>query len=311
MPRSSRAPWLPPRLMASRATVSFAVPSYAIQARAGKVDGFAGPPVASRPAPGCPRHRRRPTALPIQHLILPSIRYPRSQQHTRRRSSRDPTVASLWRRRPSRRETRSWLGLVAMLFANTPAAIAPWGGGTGSLRHQSDCLRVPSSKMSASIVVRFVAVERATRPYSRGEAERRDDPRGLGLRFRQTDPRIPAALAGTWRRSATPRARRSRLWSNCSRPESPEQLRRRSLLVPRRQGPTARHRAIAVAFDPAAFGGYSRLDHFAALAASIETQPGRAFAGHPASGSRREKAAREGVSVSDVLLAEISKPTPI
>jgi (2R)-3-sulfolactate dehydrogenase (NADP+) len=68
------------------------------------------------------------------------------------------------------------------------------------------------------------------------------------------------------------------------------------------EGPPPGTGQLLIAFDPAAFGG--SLDHFAALAASIEAQPGARLPGARRLAAR-EKARRAGVTVSDALLAEI------
>jgi (2R)-3-sulfolactate dehydrogenase (NADP+) len=59
---------------------------------------------------------------------------------------------------------------------------------------------------------------------------------------------------------------------------------------------------LLIVFDPAAFGG--SLDHFAALAASIEAQPGARLPGARRLAAR-DKAKRDGVAVTEALLAEI------
>jgi (2R)-3-sulfolactate dehydrogenase (NADP+) len=62
------------------------------------------------------------------------------------------------------------------------------------------------------------------------------------------------------------------------------------------KGPPPGTGQLLIAFDASGIGG--TLDHFAALAASIEAQPGARLPG-----------ARESVTVTDALLAEIAKVT--
>ena len=69
------------------------------------------------------------------------------------------------------------------------------------------------------------------------------------------------------------------------------------------EGPPPGTGQLLIAFDPTAFGG--TLEHFGTLAAAIEAQPGARLPGVRRIASR-EKAAREGVMVSDALLAEIA-----
>src|SRR6185312_6299112 len=59
---------------------------------------------------------------------------------------------------------------------------------------------------------------------------------------------------------------------------------------------------LLIAFDPAAFGG--TLDHFAALAQSIEAQPGARLPGTRRL-SLRDKARQNGIAINDALFAEI------
>ena len=69
------------------------------------------------------------------------------------------------------------------------------------------------------------------------------------------------------------------------------------------KGPPPGTGQLIIAFDPAAFGGGAST-HFAALAASIEAQPGARLPGVRRLAAR-EKAKRDGVTVTDALLAEI------
>ncbi len=89
-------------------------------------------------------------------------------------------------------------GLVALLFANTPAAIAPWGGRTARVRHQPDRLRLPAARArrrssSTSRCRRSRAATSSPRSSraSRSPRAGRSTPTGRPT----TDPE--AALAGT------------------------------------------------------------------------------------------------------------------
>ena len=59
-----------------------------------------------------------------------------------------------------------------------------------------------------------------------------------------------------------------------------------------------------IAIDPAAFGGEGALAHFGALAKSIEDQPGARLPGARRLAAR-DKAAKEGLTITDKLLADI------
>jgi (2R)-3-sulfolactate dehydrogenase (NADP+) len=62
---------------------------------------------------------------------------------------------------------------------------------------------------------------------------------------------------------------------------------------------------LLLAIDPATFGGNAASARFAALAAAIEAQPGARLPGARRIALRR-KAARDGIAVSEKLLAEIA-----
>ncbi len=70
------------------------------------------------------------------------------------------------------------------------------------------------------------------------------------------------------------------------------------------EGPPPGTGQLLIAFDPQAFGGAGTLDHFAKLAAAIESQQGARL---PGARRRllREKAARDGLMVTQSLLATI------
>src|SRR5215203_1450825 len=87
------------------------VPTYAAQARVGKIDGFATPQV-TRPKPAAVA--ALPEAARAQGVAVAPIR------RSHHAGAAGHPVEAL-----------AEAGLVALLFANTPAAIAPWGGSVG------------------------------------------------------------------------------------------------------------------------------------------------------------------------------------
>src|SRR4029453_14436963 len=104
------------------------LPSYAAQAKVGKVDGFARPKL----------QQRRPALLAID--AANGFAYPALETAVAAlpQAARATGVAAAAIRRshhcgaaghPVERLAEG--GLVALLFANTPAAIAPWGGSVG------------------------------------------------------------------------------------------------------------------------------------------------------------------------------------
>lgn len=100
------------------------LPGYAAQARAGKVDGFATPS-AERLRPGVlavdAAHGFAYPALELASAELPAMARAQGVALAGIRRSHHAGVAGLVVERLARE------GLVALLFANAPAAIAPWG----------------------------------------------------------------------------------------------------------------------------------------------------------------------------------------
>src|SRR6201990_980030 len=103
------------------------LPSYAAQAKAARVDGSAVPQ-ASRPRPGAAvidaGHGFAFPALALAETILPEMARGAgiACAGITRRHNCGPAGHPV--------ERLAEAGLVAMLFANTPGAIAPWGGAT-------------------------------------------------------------------------------------------------------------------------------------------------------------------------------------
>ena len=184
------------------------LPSYAAQAKAGKVDGFAVP-VMSKPKPSV-------VAIDAAHgFAFPAIdwRSPHCAPSpaTRYCRRRHPPLAPLRRRRAIR--SSGWPNRASsrMMFANTPGAIAPWGGSKAVFGTNPVAFACPLPG-HAPHRDRPVAVQGGARQRHDREAARRDNPGRLGARRgRQADHRSRRrACAAPCCRSATPRARRWR-----------------------------------------------------------------------------------------------------
>src|SRR5205085_6656614 len=104
------------------------LPSYAAQAKVGKVDGFATPALR-RPKPAIlaidAAHGFAFPAIEAAVAALPEAARAEGLAAAPIRRSHHCGAAG----HPVEDLARA--GLVALLFANTPAAIAPWGGSTG------------------------------------------------------------------------------------------------------------------------------------------------------------------------------------
>ena len=105
------------------------LPSYAAQSKIGKVDGFAEPKV-SQPRRGVAMvdaaHGFAYPALSLAEVVLPEMARTAGIACAGITRSHHCGVAG----HPA--ERLAGVGLVAMLFANTPGAIAPWGGTTAT-----------------------------------------------------------------------------------------------------------------------------------------------------------------------------------
>jgi (2R)-3-sulfolactate dehydrogenase (NADP+) len=276
------------------------VPTYAAQAKIGKVDGFATPAV----------ERRRPGAAIVDAAngfafpaidaalaLLPEMARAAGIACAAIRRSHHCGAAG----HPVERLAEQ--GLVAMMFANTPAAIAPWGAakpvfGTNPVAFASPLPDRPP-----------VVVDLALSKVARGNilaAKQKGEriPRGWALDAAgepTTDP--DAALAGTMLplgdAKGTPLVLMVELLAagltgaNFAGQAS-------SFLDDK--GPPPGTGQLIVAFDPGAFGGSG--EHVAQLIASIETQPGARLPGSRRLAARR-KAASEGLQLSDALLRDI------
>jgi (2R)-3-sulfolactate dehydrogenase (NADP+) len=275
-------------------------PGYAAQAKVGKVDGLATPKV----------ERRRPGAAAIDAahgFAFPAIAAALALLPDMARAA-GIACAAIFRSHhcgaaghPVERLAEQ--GLVAMMFANTPAAIAPWGGAKPVFGTNPIAFACPLPGRPP------VVVDLALSKVARGNilaAKQKGEkiPRGWALDAAgepTTDP--DAALAGTMLplgdAKGTPLALMVELLAagltgaNFAAEAS-------SFLDA--EGPPPGTGQLILAFDPAAFGGSA--ERFAALIASIEAQPGTRLPGSRRLAARH-KAASEGLVVSDALVASI------
>ena len=276
-------------------------PMYAAQAKVKKIDGLAVPQVSAAAA-GPDRDRCGP------RLCVPGDRGGRKLLPD---AARRQGIAAAAIRRSSHCgaagqpvERLAAQGLVALMFVNTPGAMAPWGGIAAGVRHQSGGVRLPAARPRAA-GDRPVAVQGGARQRRDGKAARRENPRRLGARCGgkpTTDPN--AALAGTMVPMGDAKGMALALMvelfaagltgSNFAAEAS-------SYLDA--EGPPPGTGQFIIAFDPGAFGG-DAVARFGALAASIEAQPGARLPGMRRL-KLREQAKAEGLSICDALMKEI------
>jgi (2R)-3-sulfolactate dehydrogenase (NADP+) len=278
------------------------VASYAAQAKIGKVDGFAKS-VISWPRPGVAAvdacHGFAYPAIDMALAALPAAAQRNGIAAAAIRRSHHCGAAG----HPVERLAEA--GLVAMMFANTPAAIAPWGGkqavfGTNPIAF--GCPLPGRAPIVVDLSLSKVARGNILSAQQRGEAI----PEGWALDVAgqpTTDP--AAALDGTMLPLGDAKGTALALMvellaagltgSNFAADAS-------SFLDAKGSPPGTGQ--LLIAFDPSAFGGAGTIEHFGALAAAIEAQPGARLPGARRL-AMRKAAETGGVSIGDALLAEI------
>ena len=276
------------------------VPSYAAQAKIGKVDGLAVPAI-ERPRPGAAmidaRNGFAYPALDAAVALLPGMARAAGIAGAAIRRSHHCGAAG----HPVERLAEQ--GLVAVMFANTPAAIAPWGGSIPVFGTNPIAFACPLPGRAPAVI------DLALSKVARGNilaAKQKDEriPQGWALDAAgqpTTDP--DAALAGTMLPVGDAKGTALALMvellaagltgANFAAEAS-------SFLDP--EGPPPGTGQLIIAFDPAAFGG--SVARFGVLIASIESQLGARLPGTRRLAARR-KAARDGLAVSDALWREI------
>jgi (2R)-3-sulfolactate dehydrogenase (NADP+) len=278
------------------------VPSYAAQVKAGKVDGSAKPE-ASRPRPAVvavdAAHGFAYPALDLAVASLPEVARSEGVGVAPVRRSHHCGAAG----QPVERLAAE--GLVAILFANTPGAIAPWGGskpvfGTNPIAFACPLPgRAPVVvDLSLSVVARgnILSAKQKGEPIPEGWA--------LDAEGRPTTD-AGAALAGTMLPLGGAKGTALALMVELlAAALTGSRLAAEASSFLDAKGPPPGTGQLILALDPVALGGPAALERCAALASSIEEQPGARLPGVRRL-ERRARAAAQGLDVSETLLAEI------
>ncbi len=277
------------------------LPIYAAQAKVGKVDGMAKPALEwRRPAAAAvdAKHGFAYPAIDLAVDALPTAVRANGVAAAAITRSHHCGVAG----HPVERLAQA--GLMAMMLANTPAAIAPWGGAKGAFGTNPIAFACPLPNRPPIVV--DLSLSKGTRgsilvAKQKGEAI----PEGLALdaQGRPTTD-ATAALAGTMLPLGDAKGTALALMVEMlSAGLAGAHFAAEASSFLNAEGPPPATGQLLIAFDPGAFGG--SLEHFATLAASIEEQPGARLPGARRFAAR-EKARRDGVTVSDALLADIA-----
>jgi (2R)-3-sulfolactate dehydrogenase (NADP+) len=279
------------------------VPSYGAQAKAGKVDGFAKPTLAwPRPAVAA-IDAQSGFAFPALDMAVAAL--PRA-------ATKIGLAAASIRRshhagaagHPVERLAEA--GLVALMFANTPAAIAPWGGARATFGTNPIAFACPLPGRPPIVV--DLSLSKGTRgnilaAWQKGEAI----PAGWALDAQgqpTTDPE--AALAGTMLPLGDAKGTALALMVEliaAGLTGANFAVDASSFLDA--DGPPPGTGQLLIAFDPEAFGGPGTLAHFAELAGQIESQPDARLPGARRR-ALRDKARRDGISITQAQLAAIA-----
>jgi len=276
------------------------LPSYAAQAKVGKVDGFAVTR-ASRPRPGAAvidaGNGFAYPAIALAETIVPEMARTTGVCCAGITRSHHCGAAG----HPVERLAQA--GLVALLFANTPGAIAPWGGSTAVFGTNPIAFACPLPDGAPIVVdLSLSKVARGNILAARQKGER--IPQGWALDAAgapTTDP--AAALGGTMLPLGDAKGTALALMVEllAAGLTGANYAAEASSFLDA-EGPPPGTGQLIVAFDPAAFGG--GVAHFGRLAAAITAQPGARLPGSRRL-ALRAKAQRDGLAVSDALLREI------
>jgi (2R)-3-sulfolactate dehydrogenase (NADP+) len=277
------------------------LPSYAAQAKAGKVDGFAVPQTR-RPRPGAAMidagYGFAFPAIALAESILPEMA--RSAGIACAGITRSHHCGAAGH--PVERLAQA--GLVAMLFANTPGAIAPWGGAKPAFGTNPIAFACPLPGAPPIVVdLSLSKVARGNILAARQKGER--IPIGWALDASGAPTADPdAALAGTMVPLGDAKGTALALMVEllAAGLTGANYAAEASSFLDA-QGPPPGTGQLIIAFDPDAFDG--GLAHFARLAAMIEAQPGARLPGTRRLAARAE-AQRDGLSVGDALLRDIA-----
>ncbi|MEX0853244.1 MAG: Ldh family oxidoreductase [Bauldia sp.] len=278
------------------------VPSYAAQAKVGKVDGAAAPTV-SLARPGVltvdAAHGFAYPALDLAVDRLPEIASRRGIAAAATRRSHHCGAAGHPVERLAER------GLVALLFANTPSAIAPWGGSHGLFGTNPIAFACPLPGSSPLVVdLSLAKVARGNIVAARQNGEPIPEGWALDAEGRPTtDPY--AALRGTMLPLGDAKGTVLALMVEllAAGLTGANYASEASSFLDA-AGPPPGTGQLIIALDPDAFGGEAVVSRFGVLAAAVESEPGARLPGSRRLAARA-KAHAEGLTVSTRLRAEI------
>jgi (2R)-3-sulfolactate dehydrogenase (NADP+) len=279
------------------------VPTYAAQAKARKVDGFATPTV-SQPRPGSllvdAAHGFAYPAIEAALARLPDLVCRNGLAAAAIRRSHHCGAAG----HPVERLAET--GLVGLMFANTPAAMAPWSGSRAVFGTNPIAFACPlpgKPPLVVDLSLSKVARGNVLAAKQRGEGI----PEGWALDDAGTPTTDPeAALRGTMLPAGDAKGTALALMVELlAAGLTGANFAAEASSFLDEKGPPPGTGQLIIALDPIAFGAPEATARFAVLATSIETQPGARLPGTRRLAAR-QKAKAVGLQVADELLTEIA-----
>jgi (2R)-3-sulfolactate dehydrogenase (NADP+) len=271
------------------------VPTYLTMLRAGKIDGRAKP-AASHPRPGVLAvDARDGFAYPAIDLViaeLPGVARAQGIACAPIRNSNHCGAAGL------HVEALAERGLVALMFANTPGAIAPWGGSKAVFGTNPIAFAAPL-KGREPVVVDMAMSKVARGPIAAAHQKGETIPEGWALdaEGRPTTD-AAAALAGTMTPMGDAKGATLALMIEilAAALVGAHLAAEASSFLDGEGGPP-RTGQLVIAIDPAAMGGDHLAERLSTLAGMIEAQAGARLPGQRRLGLRR-KAEAEGLTAA-------------
>lgn len=278
--------------------------SYAAQARAGKVDGMATP-ASKRVAPGAvvvdAAHGFAYPALDLAIIELLALAPSQGIAVAAVRRSHHCGAMGLVVERLAE------AGLIGLMVANTPSAMAPWGGKRALFGTDPIACAMPSPGRKP------VVVDLSLSKVARGHiltAKQRDEPIPIGWALdADGDPTTDAeaALAGTMLPMGDAKGAALALMVEvlaAGITGSNFAFQASSFLDA--EGPPPSTGQLLIAIAPERLGGPGALAHIAELFAAVDADEGTRLPGSRRS-SRRERAHAEGLPMPDAVLAEAER----
>ena len=280
------------------------VPAYAAQARAGKVDGFATPTA----------RRTRPGAVHVDAAL--GFAYPALGLATRELLAIVPEqgIATAGIHRSHHAgvvglvvEAFAERGLVALMFANPPASIAPWGGRRPL--YGTDPIAFACPTEGGAPVVIDVSMSKVARGKIMAANQKKEPiPEGWALDADgnpTTDAK--AALAGTMVPLGDAKGTALALMVEllCAGLTGANYAYEQSSFFDAEGAPPATGQLL-IAIDPQAFGGTRALARFAEMAGLVAGMEGARLPGSRRQ-AIRERLRRDGISADAALVIEIEQ----